>query len=158
MPKYHQNFFRPLNPSKYKGDPTNIIYRSSWELKLLRHLDSHPDVLQYSSEEVVIRYISPLDGKVHRYFVDFYVKKRNRDGSIEECLIEVKPHKQTQPPAMQTNATKRYLTEVKTWGVNSAKWKAAQAYCEQRGWKFYIMTERELDIPQPQRKPRSSTK
>ncbi len=124
MPRYHQNFFTPLNPQKYKGNPTNIIYRSSWELKLLRYLDSQPNILEYSSEETIIRYMSPVDNRVHRYFVDFYVKKRNKDGSIEECLIEVKPHCQTLPPAIQTKATKRYLTEVKTWGVNSAKWKA----------------------------------
>lgn len=138
--------FRPLNPQKYKGDSSNIIYRSSWELKLLMHLDSHPDVLEYSSEEVVIPYRSPIDNKVHRYFVDFYVKKRNTDGTIESCLIEVKPKYQTQPPKVQPKPTKKYLTEVKNWGVNSAKWEAAREYCNNRNWKFYIFTEYELGI------------
>lgn len=138
--------FQPKNPQKYAGDVTNIIYRSSWELKLLMHLDGHPDVLEYSSEEVVIPYRSPIDNKVHRYFVDFFVKKKNRDGKIESCLIEVKPKKQTVAPKVQNKATKRYITEVQTWGVNSAKWAAAREYCKDRGWNFYIFTEDHLGI------------
>lgn len=139
--------FTPQNPQKYKGDPTNIIVRSSWELKLMRHLDSHPDVIEYSSEETVIRYRSPIDNKIHRYYVDFYVRKRNPDGTTETLLIEVKPHKQTQPPPVQTKVTKRYLAEAVTWAINNAKWKAAEAYCADRGWKFIKMTEHELGIP-----------
>jgi hypothetical protein len=146
----YQGVFRARNPKKYKGDPTNIIYRSRWELKLMAHLDEHPDVLEWSSEEVVIPYISPIDGRRHRYFVDFFVKKKNRDGKVESVLIEVKPFAQTQPPTvMETRSskpTRRYIREVMTWGINSAKWKAASEYCKDRNWKFIIMTEKELGI------------
>lgn len=140
--------FRPLNPKKYKGDPTNIIYRSRWELKLMADLDKHPDVLEWSSEEIVVPYRSPLDNKIHRYFVDFYVKKRNHsDGRIETVLIEVKPKAQTAPPKVQTGKpSKRYIAEVATWGVNEAKWKAANEYCKDRGWKFLIFTEDHLGL------------
>ena len=66
----------PKNPNKYKGDPTNIIYRSSWELKLMRYLDEHSDVVQWASEEFFIPYKSPIDGRYHRYFPDFWMKRK----------------------------------------------------------------------------------
>lgn len=142
----YKGYFRPKNPSKYKGDPKNIVYRSSWELKLMGYLDGHPDVLEWSSEEIIVPYRSPIDGKPHRYFPDFWVKKRAADGTVEVALIEVKPLKETMAPQPQTKITKRYLREVATWGVNQAKWKAAEAYCADRNWKFVKMTERNLGI------------
>lgn len=142
----YKGFFRPKNPAKYKGDPSNVIYRSGWELKLMMYFDSHPDVLQWSSEEFCIPYRSPIDGKIHRYFPDFYVKKRSKEGLIESAVIEVKPLSQVKPPTVQSKPTRRYLKEVKTYGINSAKWKAAKEYCELKKWKFLIMTEKELGI------------
>jgi hypothetical protein len=68
MSKFMQGRFKPMNPQKYKGDPSNIIYRSSWELKLLQYLDKHPQIDWYASEELVIPYMSPIDGRMHRYF------------------------------------------------------------------------------------------
>jgi hypothetical protein len=142
----YKGYFKPKNPQKYRGNPSNIIYRSGWELKLMSHLDNHPDVLEWSSEEFFIPYKSPVDGRWHRYFPDFYVKKINKQGMIENSIIEVKPAAQTQPPAVQKKPTKRYITEVMTYGVNQAKWKAAAEYCADRKWSFHIFTERELDI------------
>ena len=116
----------------------------------MTHLDAHPDVIEWSSEEIVIPYRSPIDNRMHRYFVDFYVKKRNTQGQIESVLIEVKPLAQTKPPAVSITKgqkpTRRYINEVMTWGVNEAKWKAATEYCKDRGWKFIIMTEKELGV------------
>jgi len=142
-----KGFFKPHNPSKYKGNPANIIYRSSWEAKLMSYLDHHPDVILWSSEEFSIPYRSPIDGRVHRYFPDFYAKFKNKEGSVETVVIEVKPASQTKPPKIQTKPTKKYITEVKAWGINSAKWKAAVEYCKDRNWIFKIMTEKELGIP-----------
>lgn len=142
----YKGFFKPTNPGKYKGDPTNIIYRSSWELKLMIYLDQHPDVISWASEEFFIPYRSPVDNKIHKYYPDFLVRKRNAQGIAETLLIEVKPAVQTKPPTVKKRATRRYITEVKTYGVNNAKWKAAQDYCEDRKWKFVIMTEKELGI------------
>lgn len=144
--KYYQGRFKPKNPKKYLGDPTNIIYRSGWELKFMRFCDNHPNVIQWGSEEVVIPYISPIDGKVHRYFTDFIVKQLNTMGKKETLIIEVKPKAQTRPPEKKSRVTKRYLTEVKTWGVNQAKWKAANEFCKDRDWKFKIVTEDDLGI------------
>ena len=146
--------FRPKNPAKYRGDPTKIIYRSLWELKFFKRCDIHPDVVWWASEEMAIPYRSPIDGKAHRYFPDVIVniinKKTGKPGTV---MIEIKPYAQTRPPDIKKkNATKtgrvsrRYLNEVKTWGVNEAKWNAAKRYCDQRGWEFQIYTEHELGI------------
>ena len=142
----YKGFFKPKNPQKYRGDPTNIIYRSGWELKLMLYLDEHKDVVNWGSEELIIPYRSPIDGKVHRYFPDFIVTKINKQGLRETAIIEVKPKKQTVPPQKQSKVTKRYLTEVKNWGINEAKWKAATEFCKDRGWSFHIFTEQELGI------------
>lgn len=142
----YKGIFRPKNPQKYRGDPSNIIYRSNWELKLMMYLDSHPHVLQWASEELVIPYRSPIDGKVHRYFPDFFVKKQNIDGKVESVIIEVKPSVQAKPPKVQAKPTKKYIREVATYGINQAKWKAAKEFCEDRNWKFVVMTEKELGI------------
>lgn len=128
------------------GDPTNIIYRSGWELKLMRYLDQHQSVLEWGSEELVIPYRSPIDGRVHRYFTDFIVKQINSNGIKEVVVIEVKPKAQTKPPEKKSKITKRYINEVKTWGVNQAKWEAAEAFCKDRGWKFQIMHEDHLGV------------
>jgi hypothetical protein len=144
--KLYQGYFKPKNPQKYKGDPSNIIYRSGWELKLMLRLDEDKQIISWGSEEIIIPYRSPIDGKIHRYYPDFIVTKINKDNVKETVIIEIKPAKQTQPPARQEKMTRRYLTEVKTWGTNEAKWKAASEYCKDRGWKFVIFTEKELGI------------
>jgi hypothetical protein len=142
----YQGYFKPKNPQKYRGDPTNIIYRSGWELKLMLFLDSHKDILNWGSEELIIPYRSPVDGRVHRYFPDFVVTKINNKGIKETVVIEVKPAAQTKPPQKKSKVTKQYINEVMTWGVNEAKWKAAKSFCEDRGWSFQIFTEKELGI------------
>lgn len=142
-----QGFFKPKNPQKYKGDPTQIVYRSGWELKLMLYLDSRPEVVSWSSEETIIPYRSPIDGKIHRYFPDFVVTKINKQGKKETTLIEVKPSKQTVPPKKtKGKSNKTFLSEVHAWGINEAKWKAAREYCKDRGWGFEIFTEKELGI------------
>lgn len=142
----YKGFFKPKNPSKYKGDPTNIIYRSLWELKLMAYLDTHPEILSWSSEEFFIPYRSPVDNRIHRYFPDFKVQKKLPDDKVETIVIEVKPKSQSVPPTIQKKPTKRYIREVMTYGINEAKWKAAKEYCADRKWKFMVMTEHELGI------------
>lgn len=141
-----KGYFKPRNPQKYHGDPTNIIYRSSWELRFMDYLDRHPDVVQWASEEFCIPYRSPLDGRIHRYFPDFKVKKRSPTGEVETLVVEIKPLSQSVPPERKSKPTKRYIREVATWGINEAKWKAAQDFCSNRKWTFKVMTEKELGI------------
>lgn len=143
----HKGKFRPKNPQKYKGNPTNIIYRSMWEFKFMRWLDMHSDVLEWASEEIIIPYKSPVDNRYHRYFPDFYVRMKNDKNEINTLLIEIKPKSQVREPVNKTGKiTKKYLNEVMTYGVNTAKWKAAEEYCKDRRWQFKIFTENELGI------------
>lgn len=142
-----QGIFKPKNPKKYKGKIPIIIYRSSWELRFMSYLDAHEDIIEWSSEEVAIPYLSPIDGKYHRYFPDFLVKKKNIDGSIKTVLIEIKPLKQTKPPENPPKKmSKQYINEVKTWGINKSKWKHAEEYCKDRNWEFIVLTEKDLGI------------
>jgi hypothetical protein len=143
----HKGYFNPRNPNKYKGDPTNIIYRSRWESVLMARLDKDPNVIWWQSEETIVPYRSPLDNRIHRYYVDFTARLKTPNGGTRTVLIEVKPAAQCRPPPlMEGRKTKRYINEVMRWGVNSAKWKAAREYCKDRGYEFIIMTEKELGI------------
>jgi hypothetical protein len=142
----YKSRFTPKNPQKYSGDPTNIICRSSWERRVCIYLDENPSVVEWSSEEIVVPYISPVDNKKHRYFPDFLVKIRKADGTTKTMMLEVKPRNQTTEPKIQKRKTKKYLTEVMTWGINQAKWRYAREYCLDRGWEFKIITEQELGI------------
>jgi len=144
--KYLQGKYKLRNVEKYIGDSTNVIYRSSWELKFLNWCDNNPNVISFSSEEIIIPYKSPVDGKYHRYFVDFMVKIRTKDDVTKTYLVEIKPKKQTMPPEQKKRITKQYITEVATWGVNQSKWKAASEYCLDRGWEFKILTEKDLNV------------
>ena len=141
----YKGWFRPKNPSKYKGNATNIIYRSNWELRVMKWLDGNPAVIWWASEELPIPYVSPVDNKVHRYFPDFIVRTKRKDGSEQTSILEVKPHKQTMMP-MQKRKTQRYLAEVATYAVNQAKWKAADLFCKEHGWQFQLITEKELGL------------
>ena len=140
--------YKPINPNKYQGDPTNIVYRSSWELKFMRFCDLRDDVVQWQSEEIIVPYKSPIDGRYHRYFPDFLIKVRKKDGKEEVIMIEVKPYYQTQEPKKTDTGklTKRYINEVKTYAINKYKWDAAIEYCKDRRWSFKILTENELGL------------
>jgi len=105
-------------------------------------LDKDPNVVEWSSEETIIPYISPLDGDYHRYFVDFQFK--NKMGKM--YLVEIKPEKQIKPPTIPKSKrlTKTYKRDMEIWSVNNAKWSAARDFCEDRNWKFELLTEKEL--------------
>ncbi len=141
---YKQGFFKPQNPKKYIGDPTQIVYRSGWEKRVMDWADTNSNVLRWCSEEIVIPYVSPVDNRVHRYFTDFYVEARGRDGEVRKMILEVKPKAQTQEPKKPKRTTKRYITEVMTYGINQAKWEAAENFCRSKGWEFRIITETDL--------------
>lgn len=144
--KYFQGYFKPKNPSKYLGDSQNIIYRSSYEYRVMTYFDTNPNILKWGSEEFHIPYFSPVDRSWHRYFPDFIIKAKGKDGNTKTIVIEVKPSSQTVPPKVGQKPTRRYINEIVTWGVNEAKWKAAQEYCLDRGWSFQIITEKDLNI------------
>ena len=138
--------YNPVNPKKYKGNSHNIIYRSLWERKFMVYCDTNDKVLEWGSEEIIIPYISPWDGKKHRYFPDFYIKVKQSNGNLKKVIIEVKPKKQTRPPKPVERKTKRWINEVRTFGVNEAKWKHATKWCKDNDMEFKILTEEELGI------------
>ena len=138
--------FRPKITKKYKGDYTNIIYRSLWELKFMKYCDSNQNILEWGSEEIIIPYKSPLDNRYHRYFPDFYIKVRETTGQIKKMIIEIKPKKQCIEPKVQKIKTKSYVREVCEYVKNQAKWEAATDFCKDRMMDFKVLTESELGI------------
>ena len=137
--------YKPSYPKKYKGDPTNIIYRSLWERKFMVYCDKNENVLEWSSEEIALPYKSPLDNRIHRYFPDFYIKVKEGN-KIQKYLVEIKPKKQVREPKVPKQKTKGYIYEVMEYAKNQAKWSAAKEWCLDRGYEFKVLTENELGI------------
>lgn len=144
MSRYKQGQFRPINPSKYKGNSAQIFWRSSWERHAMSFFDTNSSILEWSSEEIFVVYFDSATNRKRRYFPDFIIKYQHRDGSIRTAMIEVKPACQVAPPVKKSKITKRYLNEVKTFATNTSKWDQARKYCEVRGWDFLILTENEI--------------
>ncbi|MFZ9301798.1 MAG: TnsA endonuclease N-terminal domain-containing protein [Sediminibacterium sp.] len=137
--------FSPKNPKKYNGDPSNIIYRSTWELRVMKWLDDNPNIIWWASEELPIPYRSPIDNKIHRYFPDFIVKVKRKDGLVMTYVLEVKPESQTRQP-VRKRKTKRFIEESVTYAVNQEKWRAADIFCQEHGWQFKVITEKDLGL------------
>ena len=138
--------FQPSYPKKYKGDPTNIIYRSLWERRFMIYCDTNEKILEWGSEEIIVPYRSPVDNRYHRYFPDFYIKVKDKNGKIKKMNIEIKPYKQCIEPKVQKRKTKAYIYEVVEYAKNQAKWEAAKEWCLDRGYEFRVFTEKELGI------------
>lgn len=149
--------FIPKNPGKYLGNPNMIICRSSWELSVCKFFDSHPSIYKWGSEEISIPYVKPTDGKVHRYYPDFIVVYKDKEGNLLKELIEVKPMKETVLTERSSNYDKISIA------VNHAKWAAAEAFCAQNGMKFRVLTEQSIfaggkKAPSKKTKPSTGTK
>ena len=127
--------FIPRYPEKYVGDPNKIMFRSSWELNVLKFFDGRPDILKYSSEEIIIPYLSPEDNQVHRYFPDFFIEYIDKNGNIFKEIVEVKPLHESDEKFAKHDRAKEALA------VNNAKWKSASLYCQSRGMRFRVLTE-----------------
>ena len=138
MAQKFQGQFKPKHPGKYEGDPTNIVFRSGWELAVMVWLDGKESVKKWSSEEIVIPYKCRTDGRLHRYFVDFKVTFTNDT----VLLVEVKPARETKPPVMKKGKRKAtHIKESLTFAKNLSKWEAAKVYAERKGWTFQVWTE-----------------
>ena len=138
--------FRPRFPKKYKGNASKIVYRSSWEARCMNYFDLNENILWWASEEVIVPYKSPIDGRYHRYFPDFVINVKQRDGKTKTLMIEVKPENQKNAPKVRARKTKKYINEVVTYAVNQAKWDAATEYCNDRMWEFKVLTEKDMGI------------
>jgi hypothetical protein len=129
--KFQKGYYKPINESKYIQPLDRTMnqaqypeYRSSWEKKFMEYCDKSPDVLYWSTEYFPIPYVKPTDNKVHRYYPDLFVK--TKDKKYKGYIIEIKPHNQINSP------------------INQAKFKAAEEFCNQKGYKFLVITEKEL--------------
>jgi hypothetical protein len=137
---YKQGVYTPRNPDKYVGDPTKIVFRSSWELSMNQFLDNNPNILRWGSEEIAIPYVKPTTGRVHKYYPDYWIEFRDQEGNIKQEIIEVKPDSQVNV------SKKKRLTEYDklTYVINLAKWQAATDFCNKHGIKFRILTENQM--------------
>lgn len=143
----YSGLYKPVNPKKYRGNPTKIIYRSMWEKKFMIFCDHTSSIVEWGSEEIIIPYRSPIDGRIHRYYPDFYIKILTKSGKYEKYVIEVKPKRQTQKPNEKPKRkTAAWKREVLTYIKNRAKWDAAEDFCEDRQMKFKILTEDHLKV------------
>lgn len=148
--RYHQGKFIPRNPQKYVGDVNNIIYRSSYEFHFMRFLDNSDNIIRWNSEDVVVPYYNPMDGETHRYFVDFYIEYKKKDGTVSRELIEIKPKVQCYPPKQPKRKTKKsiqnYNEAVRTFVKNKMKWGYAEKFARDNGMIFRVMNEDDLGI------------
>lgn len=144
--KYKQGRFYPKNKNKYKGDIDNIIYRSSLELAYFNWCDINSSVKKWSSEEIVVPYKNVIDGKIHRYFVDLWLKIEDRHGNIKEYIAELKPYTYTTPEHLYTKSGKltRSIRLKKQWLINQMKWKEANNFAKKKGMNFIILTEKDI--------------
>lgn len=134
--------YRPRNPEKYRGDVANIFYRSSWELDIMRWLDKRTDIIWWMSEERCVWYYNPITKKNARYFPDFIIHYRNKEGIEITEVLEVKPKRQVKGPNPNPKRkTKAWVKSVQTYLINQAKWDAATGWCEDRGYNFRLITE-----------------
>ena len=143
--QFKQGIYRPIHPDKLIG-ATQAIYRSSFELKFMRFCDANPNVIKWGSENIAIPYESPIDRRLHHYYVDNIILIKEGD-KIGKYLIEIKPKSQTVPP-VPSNRKKQttVLYEQLMWAKNNAKWEAARKFCEKKGWVFKILHEEDLNI------------
>lgn len=133
-----QGVYTPNHPEKYIGNVKEIIYRSSWELSFNKFLDNNPNVLNWNSEEIAIPYKHPIKGKMARYYPDYWIKYKNKDGVVKTEIIEVKPKNQVNKPKRGSKHDKM------RWIVNMEKWKAAKMFCDRNNIEFRILTEQAL--------------
>jgi hypothetical protein len=137
--------FRPHNPSKYIGDSKNIVYRSMWERRCMKYFDVNPSVLGWASEEISIPYYDTMTKRVRRYFPDFLIKIKDKNGKVKAHLIEVKPTKDLRPPVGGRGKKRStVLWEAKTYQMNRDKFASARKWCDERGITFDIWTEKHL--------------
>jgi len=162
----YRGFFTPSNPDKWvrtksglgrKDDDglCKIEYRSGLERRFMAYCDTKPSILKVASEPFPIPYISPLDGKQHRYFIDFLIEMVNKNGNTVKRLIEIKPYKETHAPVKKNQKRGKFLNECATWARNCAKWDAAIAFGKKHNMEFQILDEYDLNakpIPKHGRK------
>lgn len=147
MSKFYQGEYTLINKEKYIGQK-NPIFRSSWERRVFHYFDTNINVIEWSSESIVIPYFFPIDGKNHRYFPDIYCKVKNREGEEKEFIIEIKPKSQSIPPTTPKRKTSTSMKNFRNAQIiylqNKYKWDSAKRFCDKKGWEFKVLTEEQI--------------
>lgn len=138
--------FTPKHPDKYVGDVDKIVCRSNLEYRYFKYFDENSSIIKYSSEEIVVPYLSPMDRKMHRYFPDFLIQIKTKSGQIKNVLIEIKPSVETVEPKKGKKKISTFMSEVATWQINSAKWAAAEIFAKKHNMDFIVLTEKHVKI------------
>jgi len=155
------------NPDKYIGDPTKIIYRSSWEYSFIKYCDSSPSVLRWSSEPIAVKYFDKVSKLVEcqkygldpnnptnwiqkNYYIDFWCVVDKGNGETRKMFIEIKPSnkliKPVPPPEKSSPAAhKKFNTLAKEYLINEEKFRAMKKYAEANGAEFHVFTEKTLE-------------
>lgn len=143
--KFIQGIYTPINKAKYMGSNQTPVYRSALERDFFLFFDKNPNVTAWASEGIVIPYFFNVDNKVHKYYVDLIAAIKDKNGSIQKYLIELKPHSQTQPPVFsERKKSSTVLYENLMYQKNMCKWAAASEYAAKKGMKFVVLTEKYL--------------
>lgn len=147
MGGWKQDKYTLKHPHKYIGDPKKLIYKSSWEQEAFKVCDNNPNVLEWGYEIVDIPYAvpgrtNPNTKRLKKYIPDLYVVSQNANKEVTKFMFEIKPDKQTKPGKSRNPKTRLYEDYV--YNINQLKWAAAKAWCDARGIKFEIVTEKRL--------------
>jgi hypothetical protein len=110
----------------------------------MKWVDVNPKILTWGSESIVIPYQNPLTGRVSRYFNDFNITMKDKNGEVKKFIIEIKPFTQTLPPNQNQKNKKTLRYQQAEYIKNQAKWQSARAFCETKNSSFVILTEKHL--------------
>lgn len=163
---YHQGNYIPTNKDKVLklNGEGGVYYRSSWERILYNYLDHNEDIIQWAAEGLSIPYQRKhkLDGvitlKSHTYYPDIVYTQKMADGSINKVVAEIKPQKEYEMATLldkgelelnesKLNTAKKiknYQYTLNQAYINKCKWNAAIKWCDQKGYKFIVITEEAL--------------
>jgi hypothetical protein len=136
--KFAKGQYNLKNPEKYIGS-TVPIYRSSWEIAVMRMCDNNPAIQQWASEPVRIPYRDPLTGKQTVYVPDFLVMFEDKKEKKHVELWEIKPANQQILEKVGKNPYNQ-AQFVK----NQAKWQVATQWAKSRGMKFRVLNENDI--------------
>jgi len=143
---YRQGIYKPINPHKYINNKP-IEYRSQLEFDYMHKIDKSDNVISWGSETVVIEYFNPVKQSMARYFTDLCLETKSHG----RLIVEIKPEKEKvaineskEPKRSKRKKESTYRYELGMYKINESKWKAAKRYCQDRGWEFMVVTEKDL--------------
>jgi len=165
---YSKGEFIPRHPEKclnkngkYPPNKSKITFRSSWESIFANWCDIEENVIEWGSELIEIPYFSQIDQKSHVYVTDFVFLSKNRDGTVDKWLIEVKPAIQVprldecgqikypdlgQKKKLTQKKIERWQETCNVLRKNHEKWTQARLWAKAHGYKFKVITESELGL------------